>query len=125
MPKPPKSSKKDPRVRVAHILDSIQAIESYVAGMSYDEFRADPKTHDAVCRRLEVIGEAAKALDAIAPELLGRHREVPWQSVKGMREKLAHDYDTISVSILWNTAKQELLVLRRADDQLAADLGKR
>ena len=72
----------------------------------------------------EQLAQAAKALDAMAPELLGRHREVPWQSVKGMREKLAHDYDTISVSILWNTVKQELPVLRRATEELSAGLSK-
>ncbi|MFQ5774459.1 MAG: DUF86 domain-containing protein [Kiloniellaceae bacterium] len=124
MPKRGKSSKKDPRVRVAHVMDSIKAIESYVAGMSMDEFAKDSKTQDAVYRRLEIIGEAVKALDAMAPDLLARHPDVPWNDVKGMREKLAHDYDTISVRLLWNTATQELPALRQTVEKLIAEIDK-
>ena len=114
MPKPSRSSKKDPQVRIAHILDSIDAVEAYLAGTTQDSFAKDAKTQDAVTRRLEIIGEAVKSLDTLAPELLASHPEVPWKNIKGMREKLAHDYDTISVPILWNTATQELPLLREA-----------
>ena len=48
-----------------------------------------------------------EGLDTLAPDLLTSHPEVPWKNIKGMREKLAHDYDTVSVPILWNTATQE------------------
>ena len=45
MPKPSRSSKKDPQVRIAHILDSINAVESYLDGMTLKTF-----THDAPLR---------------------------------------------------------------------------
>ena len=121
MPKPSRSSKKDPQVRIAHILDSIDAVETYLAGTTQDSFAKDARTQDAVTRRLEIIGEAVKSLDTLAPELLAGHPEVPWKNIKGMREKLAHDYDTISVPILWNTATQELPLLREAVRKLAME----
>ncbi len=121
MPKPSRSSKKDPQVRIAHILDSIDAIESYLAGMTQGSFAKDTKTQDAVTRRLEIIGEAVKSLDKIVPEIFANHPEVPWKNIKGMREKLAHDYDTVSVPILWNTATQELPLLRDAVRKLAVE----
>ena len=62
-----------------------------------------------------------KSLDTLAPELLASHPEVPWKNIKGMREKLAHDYDTVSVPILWNTATQELPLLREAVRKLAME----
>ena len=65
-------------------------------------------------RRLEIIGEAVKSLDNLVPDLLAGHSEVPGKNIKGMREKLAHDYDTLSVTILWNTATRELPLLRDA-----------
>ncbi len=114
MPKRSRSSKKDPRVRIAHILDSIDAVESYLDGMTLETFTSDTKTQDAVTRRLEIIGEAVKSLDNLVPDLLAGHSEVPWKNIKGMREKLAHDYDTVSVTILWNTATRELPLLRAA-----------
>jgi uncharacterized protein with HEPN domain len=121
MPKRSKSSKKDPRVRIAHILDSIDAVETYLAGASLDSFARDAKTQDAVTRRLEIIGEAVISLDSLAPDLLAGHPGVPWKSIKGMREKLAHDYDTVSVTILWNTATRELPLLRDAVRTLAQE----
>jgi len=113
MPKRNKSSKKDPRVRIAHILDSIDAVESYLGSMTLETFTRDAKTQDAVTRRLEIIGEAVKSLVNLAPDLLAGYPDVPWKSIKGMREKLAHDYDTVSVTILWNTVTRELPLLKK------------
>lgn len=46
------------------------------------------------------IGEAAKAI----PEELLRHIEgVPWKAVKGMRDKVLHDYPEVDLDILWDT----------------------
>ena len=121
MPKHSRSSKKDPRVRIAHILDSIDAIETYLDGMTLESFTGDSKTQDAVTRRLEIIGEAVKSLDTLVPDLLAGHPEVPWNSIKGMREKLAHDYDSVSITILWNTATRELPDLKDVVRTLARD----
>ncbi len=121
MPKHSRSSKKDPRVRIAHILDSIDAIETYLDGMTLESFTGDAKTQDAVTRRLEIIGEAVKSLDTLVPDLLAGHPEVPWNSIKGMREKLAHDYDSVSITILWNTATRELPDLKDVVRTLARD----
>ncbi len=66
MPKPSRSSKKDPQVRIAHILDSIDAVEAYLAGTTQDSFAKDARTQDAVTRRLEIIGEAVKSLGTLS-----------------------------------------------------------
>jgi len=51
-----------PDVHLRDILDSIDAIASYVQGMTREAFGRDPKTQDAVLRRVEIIGEAAGRL---------------------------------------------------------------
>ena len=50
---------KDTRVYLAHILECIGRIESYVA-KGKEAFFAEPLIQDAVIRNFEVIGEAAK-----------------------------------------------------------------
>jgi len=52
--------KKDPKIFLQHILESISEIEKYTKGMSEDEFARATQVQDAVIRRLEIIGEAAK-----------------------------------------------------------------
>ena len=56
--------KKDPYVFIDHIRESIEAIEAYTQDVSREQFLNNPQIQDAVCRRLEIIGEAANKLES-------------------------------------------------------------
>ena len=45
---------KTPSIFLLHIKDSIERIEEYVSGFTFEKFVADQKTQDAVIRQLEV-----------------------------------------------------------------------
>ena len=53
-------SRRDWRLFVEDIIESIDLIESYVKDMELDDFKKDRKTIDAVVRNFEIIGEAAR-----------------------------------------------------------------
>ena len=55
---------RDWKMRVQDILDAIDKIQRYTMGMSYDSFRTDEKTVDAVVRNFQIIGEAARHIPA-------------------------------------------------------------
>jgi len=93
------------RVRIEDILDAIDNIEHYVAGLDFDAFEADRKTVDAVERNLEIIGEATANLP---DEVLAGWPEVPWRYMKGVRNLLAHEYFGVDVGILWQTIQEDL-----------------
>ena len=93
------------RVRIEDILDAIDNIEHYVAGLDFDVFDADRKTVDAVERNLEIIGEATANLP---DEVLARWPEVPWRYMKGVRNLLAHEYFGVDVGIIWQTIQEDL-----------------
>ena len=102
---------KDPLDRLRHILESIEKIESYVAGCSGPEsLLGDDRTLDAVVRRLEIIGEAVKAL----PESLRSPDFTQWKEIAGMRDILVHKYFGIDHRILWDTVKEDLPPLKSA-----------
>jgi uncharacterized protein with HEPN domain len=48
--------------RLQDIQEAMQRIETYVNGMSYEDFLGDIKTQDAVIRNIEIIGEAVKGV---------------------------------------------------------------
>ncbi len=54
-----KATGRDWKLRVNDILSCIDKIRTYTAGMTFDQFRADQMTIDAVIRNFEIIGEAA------------------------------------------------------------------
>ena len=64
------------RLRVEDILEAIARIERYVESLTFEQFRTDQKTVDAVVRNLEVIGEAVRYLptdlESLPDDGLGR-----------------------------------------------------
>lgn len=57
---------RDPRLYLSDILDSGNAIQEFVKGLSFEEFYEDRKTCSAVIREFEIIGEAVgKLSDAL------------------------------------------------------------
>lgn len=77
------------RVRVNDIVEAAERALGYVQGLTFDQFASDPRTVDAVSYAIVVIGEAAKAI----PETVTRAApEIPWADVRGMRNRIAHEY---------------------------------
>lgn len=97
--------RRDARLRVEDILAGIRKIVDYVGDQSFDEFREDRKTVDAVIRNLEVIGEAA---GHIPSPFADRYPDVPWADMRDMRNLLIHEYFGVDVPILWKTIREDL-----------------
>ena len=79
------------------ILISLEKIEQYVAGYSYDEFLEDSKTQDAVIRNIEIIGEASKK---ISLDLKSKYVNIPWKAIAGTRDRLIHGYFGVNIDIV-------------------------
>ncbi|MEF8717134.1 MAG: DUF86 domain-containing protein [Candidatus Accumulibacter necessarius] len=98
--------------RLPDYLDHIQQAAtdacSFVEGMAKDDFLADKRTQQAVIMSLIVIGEAAtKVMDGYA-EFTQAHADVPWRSMRNMRNRMAHGYFDINLDVVWETVQQWL-----------------
>ena len=80
------------------ILSSIQKIEDYISGMSFEDFQSDSRTVDAVLRNLEIIGEASKNTPN---EIRKGYPDIPWGRMTGLRNIVSHEYFGIDLSIIW------------------------
>lgn len=67
---------------------------------------------------LVILGEAAtKVMDGY-PEYTDAHPEIPWRSMRGMRNRIAHGYFEINLDVVWDTVQQALPGLVRQLDEL-------
>ncbi len=101
--------KRDYKLFRKDIVDAIESIEEFVAGMSYEEFKNDDKTVSAVVRKLEIIGEATKN---IPDEIKERYPNLPWNEMAKIRDKLIHGYFSVDFEIVWKVIKEELPLLK-------------
>ena len=76
--------------------------------LAKDDFLADKRTQQAVIMSLIIIGEAAtKVMDSYAKFTLA-HAQVPWRSMRGMRNRIAHGYFDINLDVVWDTVQTAL-----------------
>ena len=87
------------------ILDSSRAAIEYVRGKSWEEFSRDGLLQDAVVRRLEIIGEAA---GRVSSAIQKKHPDLPWQAMKGTRNRVIQAYVSIDLDIIWDIVQNDL-----------------
>ena len=92
-----------------HIADAIERAMRYIAGLEdLAALERDEKAQDAVVRTLTVIGEAAVRIHREAPQFVAEHPELPWSQMRGIRNKVVHDYFDVAWDVVWDTVKQDL-----------------
>ena len=103
-------SKREWKLYVEDILESLELIDRFIENMELDDFRNDRKTIDAVVRNFEIIGEASKY---IPDDVKKKYQEVDWKGIIGIRNRIAHEYFDISVTVVWHIVKKELPTLKK------------
>lgn len=110
---------RDISLHLQDILDAMLAVERFVEGMSFDEFKTDDKTSSAVIRKFEIIGEAAKQ---IPEEIRNKYPLIPWKEMAGMRDRLIHFYFGIKYELVWHTIKDVIPQVKPAIQDILRSL---
>ncbi|MEX2246569.1 MAG: DUF86 domain-containing protein [Dehalococcoidia bacterium] len=87
------------------IVVAARGVLRYVQETDRTQFSGDEMRQDAVIRRLEVIGEAARRL---SDDFRSSHPEAPWRSIIGMRNALIHLYDEVNLDEVWRVATEDV-----------------
>ena len=100
---------------LAHIIEAIARIQTYVLGMDEITFLNSKLVQDPVIRNFEIIGEASNNIEKRFPLFVAAHPELPFSSAYQMRNAVAHGYFKIDFEIIWKTIHKEL---PRLDSQI-------
>lgn len=102
--------KKNPLIFIKHILESIESIESFSKGLSKNKFLKDELRQEAIIRKLEIIGEAAKNIPI---SFRKKYSKIEWKKISGLRDKLIHHYFGVNLETIWKVIKKDLLRLKK------------
>jgi uncharacterized protein with HEPN domain len=101
------------------IVEYAQKAETFLSGISIEDFTGNEEKTLAAIRALEVIGEAARNI----PKQMGKkYPGVPWDEMTGMRDKLIHDYFGVNLTVVWRTVKEDIPPMRKAVTEMIQDL---
>ena len=112
-------SKRSLELLVEDIWESIGKIERYTEGMTQEVFQSDEKTTDAVVRNLEIIGEAAGRLPK---DFTDKHSKVEWVKIKGLRNRIVHEYFGVDIQIIWQILNKDLPAFKASLKSIRAQL---
>ncbi|MDR2449856.1 MAG: DUF86 domain-containing protein [Prevotellaceae bacterium] len=98
-------------VRLAHIIEAIDAIKTFTQNKTIDNLYADSMLRSAVRYQLTVIGEAANNITETTRKLLP---QVTWRKIIATRNILIHGYSLVDEEIIWNIIEEKLPELNDA-----------
>ena len=104
--------------RLEDIIEYSNNVSMLIEGFDFDKLVADKRTYYSVMKNVEVVGEAAYMLTKAFKRA---HPEIPWKTVQGMRHVLVHDYANVVSATLYDTAVNDIPVLRRQVEQFLAE----
>ena len=73
---------------------------AHTQGKTKEEIEADELLIDSVMFRIIQIAENNSRL---TDQFKAEHSEVPWIAIKGMRNKIVHDYGYVDLTIVYDT----------------------
>jgi uncharacterized protein with HEPN domain len=101
-------AKASPKTQDAYLHDMLEAaplIHGYMACVTFEEFWHNSEKRDAVALRVSVLGESANKIDKTTEVALPN---IPFKSIRGMRNRIAHDYGAVDFKIVWAVTQEEI-----------------
>lgn len=90
------------------IIDLIRAcnlIIQFCKNLDKATFLTDEKTQSSVLYQIVIIGECVNQL---SPDFIQSYSQIPFNAIRGMRNRVVHEYKEIDVDILWEVTQTNI-----------------
>ena len=96
--------------RLGNILDCIERIEFLVNFCKTIEvFKSKWVEQDAMLRNFEIIGEASNHISEVTKQ---NYSFIEWHKIRGLRNFVSHEYFSIRIETIWDTAVENIPLLK-------------
>ena len=96
-------------VSFTKMIEYIDKAIKYVNGYDFKQFCDDEKTVDATIFAISQIGELVKN---ISKETMNKYNNIEWNMIKGLRNRIVHDYEGINLKSIWYVVENDLMELK-------------
>lgn len=91
------------------IINYIDSIIKYTENVNYLEFKDNGMMVEACVFNLSQIGELVNKLDK---NYIDKYPEVPWFKMRGLRNRIVHDYEGVNLNLIWQIIDNDIKVLK-------------
>ena len=98
-------NKKDNRYYLKKIITDLAFVCEHTADMSQEELAVNEILVDSVMFRLIQVAENS---DKLTPDFKATNSTIPWRAMKGMRNRIVHQYGSVDMSVVYETVRQDV-----------------
>ena len=92
------------------MIEYIDKVNKYTKDYSFEQFCDDDKTIDATIFAISQIGELVKN---ISKETMQKYSFIEWNMIKGLRNRIVHDYEGINLKSIWCVIDSDIVQLKK------------
>ena len=98
-------NKKDNRYYLKKIIAALAFICKHTAGLSLKELEENEILVDSCLFRLTQVAENS---DKLTAEFKAGYSAIPWRAMKGMRNRIVHEYGSVDLSVVYDTVMHDI-----------------
>jgi uncharacterized protein len=103
------------KIRIHDMLKAIDEATAIAVHKDAIEFKDDRAAVLAVLACIQILGEAS---NHVPDSIKEKYNNVPWNEIRGMRNRIAHEYFEIDENLVWETSKNDFPELKKTLEQV-------
>lgn len=98
-------NKKDNQYYIKKIVTDLAFIIEHTSKLTQNELENNEVLVDSVMFRLIQVSENS---DKLTDNFKEGHADIPWRAMKGMRNRIVHEYGNVDLAIVYDTIKNDI-----------------
>lgn len=97
--------RKNDNYYLSKIVTDLGFLLEHTNGLTKTQMQGDEVLLDCIMFRLVQISENA---DRLTDEFKTRYNNISWRAIKGLRNRIVHDYGTVDISVIYDTVINDI-----------------